>query len=776
MSNEAAPQRALLPSNPYRRSPIKRLEDLAGRSHERKTIGYYLKLTASGGNPHLALIGQRGVGKTSLLNGAEAIAKELGLLTVRLDMNELKAGSVGRFWQDLYQTLALAMVKAGCWGGQQGTIYAELLRMINSRQPGDLEKAVMQVPYLFSCHQGAIEEFECPDALVVSDFEVCLRELNGKGLVGIAFLIDEADCLGKNVPLLQMFRNIFQVVEHCTLLLAGTDAVFPALSEVFSPIPRQFYRMDVRPFARWSDTMELVVGPLRDRRDLIPEVSVLLELHDLCGGAPDEVQLYCHHMYRSVEDGASTRMALSPVVFREVLREYRSNTPANVDAVLNAIERLPDRLLFESKWLSRRRLTRNENLQVCLIARELELDRPLNTDEEERLVSEVDDGYRELHEAGITEVADMIRLAGAPLTAGFWKSYVEVERGQRWSWNDESFSENLRREIVGAIGKACDSSAGVFGALESAGEALLAFRRGESISNLKEVWGDLTLAGVMALDDSAAYAIDVLLVIDGPPGRQSALMRLFERPGIEVTRQSIEDWISAHAQLLASRQVAMSVDSFSRWGLPTGDEVTRLGRIAGVAVPDVFGPSQGARAVEKFTSGDVAGAAECFSRMLVDKEESAIRNNLGFCQIILGQYSAAIANLEGALVADYAPLYELNKGVAECLSGDRDAAIRSMTGAWNRISESDSKFDPTDAAYVLVLEGPPWRVRFQGGAGIDAAILFNLWKLGALTRDELESRMGDLYPADPSGVLNALTAGESGTQALPETPTSLRVE
>jgi hypothetical protein len=85
----------------------------------------------------LALIGQRGVGKTSLLNGAESIAKDLKLLPVRLDMNEQKANSQWIFWHDLYQTLALAMAKAGCWGGVQGSIYAELLRMIYARQPGN---------------------------------------------------------------------------------------------------------------------------------------------------------------------------------------------------------------------------------------------------------------------------------------------------------------------------------------------------------------------------------------------------------------------------------------------------------------------------------------------------------------------------------------------------------------------------------------------------------------------------------------------------------------
>lgn len=242
----------------------------------------------------------------------------------------------------------------------------------------------MQIPYVFSCHQGSINTFECPDALVVNDFNACLTELSTKRLSGIALLLDEADCIGKNVPLLQMFRNIFQTVEHCSLVLAGTEAVFPALSEVFSPIPRQFHRVDVKPFARWSDTMELVVRPIPKEllETVAPKVGVLQELHDLCSGAPDEIQLYCHHMYRSVEDGSSERMNLSPQVFREVLRAYRSSSSSgNVDAVLNAIERLPDKLLFQSEWLSRRCLMLEENIRVSVLIRELKRDQPLLPEE-----------------------------------------------------------------------------------------------------------------------------------------------------------------------------------------------------------------------------------------------------------------------------------------------------------------------------------------------------------------------------------------------------------
>ena len=738
-----------LPPNPYKRSPIKQLNYLAGRARERKTIRYYLNLTATGDSPHLALIGQRGVGKTSLLNGADAIARELKLLPVRLDMNELKAKSLGRFWHDLYQTLALSMAKAGCWGGEQGVIYAELLRMIHSRQPGSLESAVMQIPYVFSCHQGSIDEFECPDALVVHDFNACLTELRTKGHTGIALLIDEADCLGKNVPLLQMFRNIFQTVENCSLILAGTDAVFPALSEVFSPIPRQFHRIDVKPFARWSDTMELVLRPIsKELYNLIgPDSSVLQQLHELCGGAPDEVQLYSHHMYRSVEDGSSKRMALSPQVFREVLREYRSNTPANVDAVLNAIERLPDKLLFESNWLSRRNLTLEENIQVSTLRRELKRDKPHSPEERSEIASEITNGYRTLFEAGISEIDNFIRLAGAPLSAGFWKSYVEVERGKRWSWDDDSFAENLRRPITRAIGKACGAEAHIKIHLgDNAVQALLALRAGTAVTDISESLGEMVFSTLVARDKKATHAADVTFQMDSCAGRQTIQVRFVEKPGSEMRQEQIGEWLGARKKLFAGNEISLAMLAFTRWVLPTPDELHRLGRISEFPIPDAFGPNAMEQAVAMFDAGDIQGSADGFVRLLADKEDDVNRNNLGFCQILLGRTPEALENLKKAMADDYKPLYELNKGVGEFLEGDRDAAIQSLQNALQQVQAPDANFDPWDASSVLVLEPTDRKVWYCNDLAIDAAILINLWRVGDLARPELETKLATVYP------------------------------
>jgi len=762
MSQASKPK---LPPNPYKRSPVKKLQDLAGRARERKAIRYYLNLTATGDSPHLALIGQRGVGKTSLLNGADAIARELKLLPVRLDMNELKAKSPGRFWHDLYQTLALTMAKAGCWGGEQGAIYAELLRMIHSRQPGSLEKAVMQIPYVFSCHQGSIDTFECPDALVVNDFNACLTELRAKGFTGIALLIDEADCLGKNVPLLQMFRNIFQIVEHCSLILAGTDAVFPALSEVFSPIPRQFHRIDVKPFARWSDTMDLVLRPIPEAimNAVAPKRDVLQELHQLCGGAPDEVQLYCHHMYRSVEDGSSERMNLSPQVFREVLREYRSNSSANIDAVLNSIEKLPDELLFKSSWVSRRCLTLDENIKVSILRRAMAKGEALSDDDQVDATNQLTEGYKKLFDAGIIEIDNCIRLAGSPLTAGFWKSYVNVERGKRWSWNDDSFADNLLDPITRAIGAAC-AAVGRIDNIHGtdAVAALKMLRDGKTPPEFDEGMVEMIASALYARDKQSTHVAELIFQIESPAGKNSFQTRYFEKNNSLIEKQKIQNWVEAKSALLASNGISIKILEFDRWELPNALELHRLGRVSGYRIPDVFGPNQGQQAVSRFEAGDTPGCMDTFAKMLSDKDEPPIRNNLAFCQIITGDTAGGLENATKALAGDYEPLYEYNKGIAAYLQNDVETAKKCLRNALKELHVLGNKFF-FDGEFLLVLKPDLKSVEAHPDLLIEIGILINLWRIGDLPRAELETELARLAPENSKTLLAALCLAQGAS-------------
>ena len=675
----------ILPSNPFSRQPIRKTDQLAGRDKELRTIRYYLGLTASGQSPHLALIGQRGVGKTSLLNGTENIAAELKLLPVRIDLNEQKVRSPGEFWYDLYATLIHALAKVGCWGGLQAPIYADLFKMMHARQqPTSLDRVVLQIPFAFSCHQGAHSTFLCVDALVKHDFLSCVEELNHNGYVGIVLLVDEADCLGTNVALLQILRNIFQVVPRFSLILAGTEAIFPSISEVFSPIPRQFHRIDVKPFAHLNDTHQLVLKPLKAQNidDVAPNRAHIRELHELCGGDPSEVQLYCHHMYRIVEQGKAKKMALAPQVFREVLREYRASAPANLETVINAIERLSDKYLFESEWLSRRNISVDENIRIEILRSVLKRGAELSSEERSGIGWELKQGYLALFNAGIIEDENRISLVGAPLTAGYWKSFVEVEKGKRWRWNDRSFGEILRTKIAFEIAKNLGVKIGHY-ELDHGDDAMLALhalRNGEPVPEFRDSFPELMFTGILAHEEeNIGAAVDVGFQMESPAGRQAFRCRLLENSDNPISEDSIKSWIESKSELLSSNDIILSASSFTKWVLPTSVEFHRLARIAGVDLPEaIFGPSELDIALEKFGEGKVEECAYIMEKMCEDKEDTIIENNLGFCRLILGQYEKGFEIIDNALRKKYDPLFELNKGIALYLLGKAEQAVDTL--------------------------------------------------------------------------------------------------
>lgn len=135
---------------------------------------------------------------------------------------------------------------------------------------------------------------------------------------------------------------------------------------------------------------------------------------------------------------------------------------------------------------------------------------------------------------------------------------------------------------------------------------------------------------------------------------------------------------------------------------------------------------------------------DTFSRMLNDKEASYVRNNLAFCQLLTGNVVVGLENASKAVAGDYEPLFELNKGLGEFLGGSVEAAKKSLRNALEQLHAPESKFDPS-TAYCLVLAPTLNKVSSHEKLPVDAAILLNLWRMGATTRAELETALAKLY-------------------------------
>ncbi|BBH69059.1 hypothetical protein ACTI_57440 [Actinoplanes sp. OR16] len=322
------PARAALSElpNPYEfASPITRPERLAGRRSELSDIRYYLRHARHERPVNLALVGERAAGKTSLLNIIDHEAKQLGLLTARINLTTGDADPTDLFGK-IYEAVVDAVISAGHLfqpGSDEDRIYHKIMVELDPAADN------LDFPLRFPAHYaGAVKSGrQISEPKLMKDLET-LRRACGTACV---LLFDECDVLKERVAL-EMLRNVFMNTPGYQLVLTGTPGMFPLFDDVFSPIIRQFKKIHVDPFRQESETESCLRGPLDlmglPVDDLIPHGLVLThDVHELSGGRPYEIQLLGHLMFKMVQERKAEFMALSANVLDDVLRELDIAAP-----------------------------------------------------------------------------------------------------------------------------------------------------------------------------------------------------------------------------------------------------------------------------------------------------------------------------------------------------------------------------------------------------------------------------------------------------------------
>jgi tetratricopeptide (TPR) repeat protein len=165
-------------------------------------------------------------------------------------------------------------------------------------------------------------------------------------------LFDECNVLAQNRVTLEMLRNVFMSTPGYLLVLTGTPAMFPLFDEVFSPIIRQFKKIPVEPFKDSEETAECIREPLKTSGLQTSEIVLNpyrlgIDVHQLSGGRPYEIQLLCHFMFRRVQERRAEQMALTANVIDDVLRELdlSASHPGASRPLLQAVQNLDQREL-----------------------------------------------------------------------------------------------------------------------------------------------------------------------------------------------------------------------------------------------------------------------------------------------------------------------------------------------------------------------------------------------------------------------------------------------
>jgi len=326
--------------NPYNfTTPIKDPNLFAGRSKELEEIIYYLQLSKNErpNYVNISLVGPRSVGKTSLINMIEYIASNLGLLPIKIPLNTETVQNDVLFFKELFDGILTKGAEKGMYGGFTGKIYKAFRTVMDTL---DLSA---EIPFLFgSVYIGFKRKHVIsgiPQHILIHDLQEIHNEAKKSGIATIVLLFDECDLLAENEVLLQKIRNVFMELEGYVLVFSGTEKMFPALQDTFSPIPRFFKRINIENFRDIKETEECLLKPLNEDEKKIFDRACIHEIHRITNGSPYEINLIAHYMYRRWTEGKTKKLSLSPEVLDDVLDELERLRKGGHYEIANKIKR-----------------------------------------------------------------------------------------------------------------------------------------------------------------------------------------------------------------------------------------------------------------------------------------------------------------------------------------------------------------------------------------------------------------------------------------------------
>ena len=331
-------------------NPISNVNLLVGRMKEMEEIIYYLDNAINAPRPiNIALLGRRASGKTSILNVTEFEAKKRGFCTVRINLDEDDAKNQLTFFSKLFDSILTRACESGAYEGKGGKTYDTYLDIINAYIiPDDKTFCpfVFPIQYAKAMGRGNVNA-----PISDNNFMDDLIKIHEELKIPILLLFDEGNVLANNSVLLQKLRNIFMNVLGYMLVMTGTPDLFPVMDEIFSPIVRQFKKINVSEFSKVDDTLACIRKPM-EQLDIDPDEIFDFEtdrdvqdIHNLSGGQPYEIQLISHILFRRVQDKRAKTMKLDVSVLEEVLKEIEKGQDIARRPILTMMRKLSKKQL-----------------------------------------------------------------------------------------------------------------------------------------------------------------------------------------------------------------------------------------------------------------------------------------------------------------------------------------------------------------------------------------------------------------------------------------------
>jgi hypothetical protein len=261
-------------------------KQFVGRKEEIRLFEQSLGQAFYGNPQNFAILGDRGIGKSSLLRKFESIAREKNCLVIRRDID----ASV-----DSLQKLAYFIL---CALKEEGKRFFSKRKKAKTSVSDFFSKYKISVS--ISGFGGSIERV--PSAAIQEDFYNELAEISGNIQAQVpvtVIMLDEAEHIQNIKGAWGFIRSVFtRLLEndyHFYIIVCGKLGLFRNIKEIFSPMERFFFPRKIS-LLKANETIEAIEKPMKNNGISITE-EVKKSLVEYTDGHPFIIQVFGFYLF-----------------------------------------------------------------------------------------------------------------------------------------------------------------------------------------------------------------------------------------------------------------------------------------------------------------------------------------------------------------------------------------------------------------------------------------------------------------------------------------------
>lgn len=282
--------------------------------------------------PVIALVGERRVGKTSLLRRVSEICAEYRVLPCWINITSTLATDSGEFWYEVFQQLLSSVYREGisCPPGVRDPIGFTPTQPEPQPQPKP-SPPPLRLPdwYHHRSHMGGPSP--PPLSIINSDLKTLSETVVRGQYNGLLLMFDEAHFLAKSLDVLQSLRYVVREAQRCGIVFAGERDLNQMFTDSKAPFYLQARIIPIGNFLLKSDIAECALLPLtQDERSLMSPMTID-HLYRLSHGKPNQVRLICHSIYTRYQRGHQKDLNMTIEAIDDVLDIIQASYASEYD-------------------------------------------------------------------------------------------------------------------------------------------------------------------------------------------------------------------------------------------------------------------------------------------------------------------------------------------------------------------------------------------------------------------------------------------------------------